>query len=117
MGDQAAQEVAHRRAHRAAHATGGGNVVAGSGDQGREAGLAAGLAAGNHEALAELYDRYATVAYGVAMRVLGDPGRAGAALQDAIINVGNHAASIDPAPLSMSARPLNTAPNRSHRYL
>src|SRR2546426_7229383 len=94
MGDQAAQEVAHRRAHGAAHATGGGNVVAGSGDQGREAGLAAGLAAGNHEALAELYDRYATVAYGVAMRVLCDPRRAEDAGPDAVMNGWKQAARL-----------------------
>src|SRR5437879_885329 len=60
MGDQAAQEVAHRRPHGPAHATGGGNVVAGSGDQGREAGPAAGPAAGHHGALAEVYTRHAT---------------------------------------------------------
>ncbi|TMF09548.1 MAG: hypothetical protein E6I41_05725, partial [Chloroflexi bacterium] len=95
MGDQAAQEVAHRRPHGPPYPAGGGNVVAASGDHGREAGLAAGLAAGNHEALAELYDRYATLAYGVAMRVLGDPGRAEDAVQDAFMNVWNRAASFD----------------------
>src|SRR2546425_11675533 len=95
MGDQAAQEVAHRRAHGAARATGGGNVVAGSGDQGREAGLAAGLAAGNHEALAELYDRYATLAYGVAMPVAGDPRRAEDAVPDALMNVWKHRPPLD----------------------
>src|SRR5437879_8160219 len=117
MGDQAAQEVAHRRAHGAAHATGGGNVVAGSGDQGREAGLAAGLAAGNHEALAELYDRYATVAYGVAMRVLGDPGRAEDAVQDAFMNVWNHAASFDAERGSLRAWLLTSVRNRCIDYL
>src|SRR5438876_7386400 len=104
MGDQAAQEVAHRQHHGPAHATGGGNVVAGTGDHGREAGLAAGLAAGNHEALAELYDRYATLAYGVAMRVLGDPGRAEDAVQDAFMNVWNRAASFDAHPPRLTAR-------------
>src|SRR2546428_12292387 len=95
MGDQAAQEVAHRRAQGAAHATGGGNVVAGSGDQGREAGLAAGLAAGNHEALAELYDRYATGAYGVAVGGVCDPGRGGGARQGAVMDGWDHAGSFD----------------------
>ena len=117
MGDQAAHEVAHRRPHGPAHATGGGNVVAGSGDQGREAGLAAGLAAGNHEALAELYDRYATVAYGVAMRVLGDPGRAEDAVQDAFMNVWNHAASFDAERGSLRAWLLTSVRNRSIDYL
>src|SRR5256886_9244302 len=91
MGDQAAEEITHRRADGPADASGGANVVAASGDQE----LAAGLAAGNHEALAELYDRYAPLAFGVAMRVLGDPGRAEDAVQDAFVNVWNRAASFD----------------------
>src|SRR5256885_1263555 len=117
MGDQAAQEVAHRRPHGPAHATGGGNVVAGSGDQGREAGLAAGLAAGNHEALAELYDRYAPLAFGVAMRVLGDPGRAEDAVQDAFVNVWNRAASFDAQRGSLRAWLLTSVKNRCIDYL
>jgi hypothetical protein len=38
--------------------------------------LVAQLAAGSQEALAELYDRYGRLAYSVALRVLGDRGRA-----------------------------------------
>src|SRR5439155_9591828 len=86
-------------------------------DHGREAGLAAGLAAGNHEALAELYDRYATLAYGVAMRVLGDPGRAEDAVQDAFMNVWNRAASFDAHRGSLRAWLLTSVRNRSIDYL
>src|SRR3989441_10629461 len=117
MGEKAAQEVGDRRADGAARATGGGNVVAASGDHDREAGLAAGLAAGKHEALAELYDRYATLAYGVAMRVLGDPGRAEDAVQDAFMNVWNHAASFDAERGSLRAWLLTSVRNRSIDYL
>jgi len=111
MGDQAAQEVAHRRAHRPAD--GGDQVIAASGDQE----LAAGLAAGNHEALAELYDRYSALAYGVAIRVLGDPGRAEDAVQDAFMNVWNRAASFDADRGSLRAWLLTSVRNRCIDYL
>src|SRR5438094_865151 len=117
MGDQAAQEVAHRRPHGPPYPAGGGNVVAASGDHGREAGLAAGLAAGNHEALAELYDRYAGLAYGVAMRVLGDPARAEDAVQDAFMNVWRRASSFDPERGSLRAWLLTSVRNRCIDYL
>src|SRR5438094_7035753 len=117
MGDQAAQEVAHRRPHGPPYPAGGGNVVAASGDHGREAGLAAGLAAGNHEALAELYDRYAGLAYGVAIRVLGDPGRAEDAVQDAFMNIWNRATTFDRERGSLRAWLLTSVRNRCIDYL
>src|SRR5439155_12941956 len=111
MGDQAAQEVAGRRVH--GPAVGGDQVVAAGGDQE----LAAGLAAGNHEALAELYDRYAGMAYGVAIRVLGDPGRAEDAVQDAFMNVWTHAANFAPERGSLRAWLLTSVRNRCIDYL
>jgi len=111
MGDQAAQEVAGRRVH--GPAVGGDQVVAAAGDQE----LAAGLAAGNHEALAELYDRYAGLAYGVAIRVLGDPGRAEDAVQDAFMNIWNRAASFDTNRGSLRAWLLTSVRNRCIDYL
>jgi len=57
--------------------------------------LAAGLAAGNQDALAELYDRYGRLAYSVALRVLGDPGRAEDVVQDAFLKLWNNAAQFD----------------------
>src|ERR1700674_496520 len=57
--------------------------------------LVAQLAAGSQEALAELYDRYGRLAYSVALRVLGDPGRAEDAVQEAFLKIWNHAASFD----------------------
>ena len=57
--------------------------------------LAAGLAAGDESALAGLYDRYGALAYGVALRVLGDPGRAEDAVQDAFLKLWRGAAGFD----------------------
>jgi RNA polymerase sigma-70 factor, ECF subfamily len=79
--------------------------------------LAAALAAGNHDALAELYDRYAGLAYGVAMRVLGDPGRAEDAVQDAFLKVWNNAAGFDAQQGSLRAWLLTAVRNRSIDYL
>ncbi|HKW71286.1 MAG TPA: sigma-70 family RNA polymerase sigma factor [Candidatus Dormibacteraeota bacterium] len=116
MGGQAAEELADRRADRPAGAgcgRGGERVVAGAGDEE----LAAGLAAGNHVALAELYDRYAGLAYGVAIRILGDPGRAEDAVQDAFMNVWSRAASFDAERGSVRAWLLTAVRNRSIDYL
>ena len=79
--------------------------------------MAAALAAGNQGALAELYDRYAGLAYGVAMRVLGDPGRAEDAVQDAFISVWNHAASFDAGRGSLRAWLLTSVRNRAIDFL
>ena len=57
--------------------------------------LAAALAAGDQSALAELYDRYGGLAYSVALRVLGDPGRAEDVVQDAFLKVWRGASGFD----------------------
>ena len=68
-------------------------------------------------ALAELYDRYAGLAYGVAIRILGDPGRAEDAVQDAFMNVWSRAASFDAERGSVRAWLLTAVRNRSIDYL
>jgi RNA polymerase sigma-70 factor, ECF subfamily len=73
--------------------------------------------AGDREALAMLYDRYSSLAYGVAMRVLGDPARAEDAVQDAFINVWNRASTFDAARGSLRAWLLTTVRNRCIDYL
>ncbi|TMC80702.1 MAG: sigma-70 family RNA polymerase sigma factor [Chloroflexi bacterium] len=114
VGDQASEAFAGRSTDWPPRCSaGGGQVVAASGDQE----LAAGLAAGNHEALAELYDRYAGLAYGVAIRVLGDPGRAEDAVQDAFMNVWNRAAGLDLERGSLRAWLLTSVRNRCIDYL
>ncbi|TAN32413.1 sigma-70 family RNA polymerase sigma factor [bacterium] len=75
------------------------------------------LAAGSQDALAALYDRYSRLAYGIAMRILGDPGRAEDAVQEAFLNVWNGAGSFDPQRGSLRAWLLTAVRNRSIDYL
>lgn len=79
--------------------------------------LAAALVAGSQDALAELYDRYAPLAYGVALRVLGDPARAEDAVQEAFMRIWNNAASFDAQRGSLRAWLLTAVRNRSIDYL
>ena len=59
--------------------------------------LPAQLARGDENALAELYDRFGRVAYGLAVRVLRDPALAQDAVQDAFLGAWRTAAAFDPA--------------------
>ena len=53
------------------------------------------IAAADGRALAELYDRHAGIAYGLALRVVRDPGLAEEAVQDAFLSVWGSAGSFD----------------------
>ena len=64
-----------------------------------------------------LYDRYAALAYGVAMRVLGDPARAEDAVQDAFLNLWHRAATFDADRGSIRAWLLTSVRNRCIDYL
>ena len=75
--------------------------------------LAAGLVAGNQDALANLYDRYGRLAYSVALRILGDPGRAEDVVQDAFLKLWNNAAQFDPERGSLRAWLITAVRNRS----
>lgn len=58
--------------------------------------LLAALAHGDDAALAALYDRFGRVAYGIALRILREPGLAQDAVQDAFLTAWRTAASFDP---------------------
>jgi RNA polymerase sigma factor (sigma-70 family) len=75
------------------------------------------LAAGSQEALAALYDRYGRLAYSVALRILGDPGRAEDAVQDAFLNIWTRASSFDERRGSLRSWLLTSVRNRSIDYL
>ena len=75
--------------------------------------LAAGLAAGNHDALAELYDRYGRLAYAVALRVIGDPGRAEDVVQDTFLKLWSSAALFDVKRGSLRTWLITAVRNRS----
>lgn len=75
------------------------------------------LAAGSQEALAALYDRYGRLAYSVALRILGDPGRAEDAVQEAFLNIWTRASSFDARRGSLRTWLLASVRNRSIDYL
>jgi RNA polymerase sigma factor (sigma-70 family) len=73
----------------------------------------AAIAAGDQFALADLYDRYGGLAYSIAVRILGDAGRAEDAVQDAFLNVWRGASSFDGARGSPRAWLLAAVRNRA----
>ncbi len=75
--------------------------------------LAAALAAGDESALAELYDRYGGLAYSLAMRILGDSGRAEDVVQEAFLKLWNGAARFDESRGSLRAWLTTAVRNRS----
>lgn len=64
-----------------------------------------------------LYDRYGALAYGVAMRVLGDPARAEDAVQEVFLNLWHRAATFDAERGSIRAWLLTSVRNRCIDYL
>lgn len=79
--------------------------------------LAVALAEGREDALAELYDRYGRLAYSVALKVLGDPGRAEDAVQESFLKLWNNAARFDARRGSLRGWLIATVRNRSIDYL
>lgn len=75
------------------------------------------LAAGNVDALSQLYDRYGGLAYGVAVRVLGDPGRAEDVVQDVFLKLWNNADRFDAGRGSLRTWLITAVRNRSIDYL
>src|SRR5215472_17239944 len=75
------------------------------------------LAAGHVRALAELYDRYGQLAYSVALRVLGDPGRAEDVVQDTFLKLWHSAGRFDSRRGSLRTWVITAVRNRSIDYL
>jgi RNA polymerase sigma-70 factor (ECF subfamily) len=86
-------------------------------DDGGDLELAEGLAAGDVEALARLYDSYGALAYSVALRVLGDPGRAEDVVQDCFLKLWNNAERFDERRGSLRTWLITAVRNRSIDYL
>src|SRR5256886_11335329 len=79
--------------------------------------LAEALAAGQVDALALLYDRYGALSYSVALRVLGDPGRAEDVVQDAFLKLWHGASRFDSHRGSLRTWVITAVRNRSIDYL
>ncbi|MDQ6947603.1 MAG: sigma-70 family RNA polymerase sigma factor [Actinomycetota bacterium] len=79
--------------------------------------LVAGLAAGEVEVIRVLYQRYGGLAYSLAVRILGDHGRAEDVVQDAFMRVWAHADSFDATRGSLRSWLLTTIRNRAIDYL
>jgi RNA polymerase sigma-70 factor (ECF subfamily) len=81
--------------------------------------LAAVLAmkSGDQSALAELYDRYSSVVYAVALRVLGDAGAAEDVLQEVFLQLWRNPAGFDAARGSLGAWLAVISRNRAIDFL
>lgn len=86
-----------------------------SGSSDRE--LAVALAAGNADAVDALYLRYGRVSYSLALRILGDPGRAEDVVQEAFVRIWKRAASFDASRGSLRSWLLTIVRNRAIDYL
>ena len=80
-----------------------GRCVSVSPVRGADALLAARLAAGDDYALAEVFDRFGSVVYGAAIRIIGDGSSAQDVVQDVFVDLWAHPGRYDPA-----AGPLRT---------
>ena len=79
--------------------------LSGTDRQGISADLAAvtAMKAGDQSAMAELYDRYSSIVYAVALRVLGDTGTAEDILQDVFLQLWRNPGAFDSARGSLGA--------------
>lgn len=78
-----------------------------------DAELARRMAARDQSALAEVYDRYGSLAYAVAMRILRDSGRAEDAVQEAFLGLWRAAAGFEPARGSLRTWLIASVRNRA----
>jgi len=72
-------------------------------DAGDDMRLVARVRAGDQQALAELYDRYSSVVYGVALRILQDTGAAEDVLQDIFLQLWRRPEAFDSSRGSLTA--------------
>jgi RNA polymerase sigma-70 factor, ECF subfamily len=78
-----------------------------------DASLIAGIRSGEQQAMAALYDRYSSVVYSVALRVLGDTGRAEDVLQEVFLQLWRNPEVFDATRGSLGAWLAVIARNRA----
>jgi RNA polymerase sigma-70 factor (ECF subfamily) len=88
-------------------------VGAGSGGEASDLSLVARVRARDESAMAALYDRYSSLVYAVALRVLGDTGAAEDVLQEIFLQLWRKPSAFDAARGSMGAWLSVIARNRS----
>lgn len=71
------------------------------------------LQEGRPEAIEVMYDRYAGLAYGLALRIVGDPGRAEDVVQEVLVSVWRKPDRYDPARGSFRTWLMTLVRNRS----
>jgi len=71
------------------------------------------LREGRPEAIEVMYERYAGLAYGLALRILGDPGRAEDVVQEVLVSVWRKPESYDPSRGSFRTWLMTLVRNRS----
>jgi RNA polymerase sigma-70 factor (ECF subfamily) len=76
-------------------------------------GLLAGMSAGDQDALSSLYDRYRTVVFALALRILRDRGEAEEVLADVFHQAWRHASSFDPRRGTVTGWLFNLCRSRS----
>jgi RNA polymerase sigma-70 factor, ECF subfamily len=86
---------------------------AGEHDSATDLALVSGVRAGHEPAMAALYDRHSGVVYSVALRVLGDTGRAEDVLQDVFLQLWRNPGAFDSARGNMGAWLAVIARNRA----
>jgi RNA polymerase sigma-70 factor (ECF subfamily) len=75
--------------------------------------IVTGLKAGDQTAMAELYDRFSSIVYAVALRVLGDTGAAEDVLQDVFLQLWRNPGAFDAARGSLAGWLAVIARNRA----
>jgi RNA polymerase sigma-70 factor (ECF subfamily) len=78
-----------------------------------DAELVRAIGAGDRDALRELYDRFGSILFGTALRVLGDRQSAEECTQDVFVAVWKRASSYDPGRAAVSTWMLTIARNRA----
>jgi len=78
-----------------------------------DAGLVSAIRSGDQSAMAALYDRYSSLVYSVALRVLGDTGAAEDALQDVFMQLWRNPGAFDSTRGSLGAWLAVIARNRA----
>ncbi|HEV2414182.1 MAG TPA: sigma-70 family RNA polymerase sigma factor [Candidatus Dormibacteraeota bacterium] len=92
-------------------------VLSGGGSAPSDVEVGRGLAAADLDAIAVLYDRYGSLAYSIALRILGDPAMAEDVVQESVLKLWSKASSFDPNRGSLRSWLVASVRNRAIDHL